>query len=171
MADLTSQDRLQPALLDRLTDEEPGQKLESRDRRVVSLRRLREGVLRDLAWLLNTGSLSQTEDLSAYPFVPASVLNFGIRDLAGTSLSGVDPTELERRLRQAILDFEPRILRRTLKVRAVTTSDPEHRNSIAFEIEGELWAQPVPLRLYLKSELDLEDGSITVTDRSEGGSA
>lgn len=171
MADLTTQDRLQPALLDRLSDDEPQNKLESRDRRVISMRKLRECVLRDLSWLLNTGNLAQTENLDDFPNVPATVLNYGVRDLAGTTLSSADPRDLERRIRQAIHDFEPRILRKTLKVRMVNPEDPVHHNSIAFEIEGELWGQPMPTRLYLKSEIDLEDGTIQVIDRTEAGPA
>jgi type VI secretion system protein ImpF len=33
-----------------------------------------------------------------------------------------------------------------------------------FEIEGDLWMQPVPLRLYLKTQLDLETGNVVVMD-------
>jgi type VI secretion system protein ImpF len=95
------------------------------------------------------------------------VLDYGMEDFAGVTLSGLDPVELERRIRTAILLFEPRITRKTLKVRAVMPDDPEHRNALAFEIEGELWGQPVPTQLYLKSEVDLEDGSLIVMDRTD----
>ena len=54
MAELATKERLQPCLLDRLTDDEPEKSTESRDRRVFSLRQLRQAVLRDLSWLLNT---------------------------------------------------------------------------------------------------------------------
>jgi type VI secretion system protein ImpF len=55
MADqLPPQERLQPALLDRLTDDEPDKKLEPRENRVLSKRKLRESVLRDLGWLFNS---------------------------------------------------------------------------------------------------------------------
>jgi type VI secretion system protein ImpF len=168
MAELTPQDRLQPALLDRLTDLEPDVRVESRDKRVISLRRLREFVLRDLAWLLNTSPLGQVQDLSAHPLTEDSVLNYGLRDLAGVTLSGVDPGELERRIKEAIRRFEPRILHRTLRVRAVMADDAAHRNALAFEIDGELWGQPMPTQLYLKSEIDLEDGSMTVVERDGG---
>jgi len=53
MAELTAIEKLQPCLLDRLTDDEPGKKEESRAQRVVSLQRYRRGVLRDLEWLFN----------------------------------------------------------------------------------------------------------------------
>ncbi len=171
MADLTPADRLQPALLDRLTDDEPSQRVESREKRVISMRRLRECVLRDLSWLLNTGNLAQTEDLKDFDQVRASVLNYGVRDLSGTLASSTDLPEVERAIRQAIQDFEPRVLRKTVKVRAIGAVDSLTHNAIAFEIEGELWGQPMPTRLYLRSELDLEDGTIRVTDRVEGGPA
>lgn len=169
MAERTTQDKLQPALLDRLTDEEPDSRVEARDKRVVSVRKLRESVLRDLVWLLNTTPLSQIEDLSDFPAAKGSVLDYGIRDLAGRTLSGLVPADFERAIRDVIVAFEPRILKKTLRVHAVVPDDPEHRNALSFEIEGELWGQPMPTRLYLKSEIDLESGSISVTDRTEAG--
>ena len=41
MAELAPRERLQPSLLDRLTDDEPDQEVESRERRVLSVRGLR----------------------------------------------------------------------------------------------------------------------------------
>jgi len=164
MAELTPKERLQPSLLDRLSDDEPEKKSESREKRVLSLKRLRECVMRDLAWLLNAGSLETTEDLTGYPLVAESVLNYGVRDLTGLTVSRSDPTVLERMLKQVILNFEPRILGNTLKVRVTTDEGQMNRNALNFEIEGDLWAQPVPMRLFLKTELDLETGDIQVSD-------
>jgi type VI secretion system protein ImpF len=169
MNEPVSQDRLQPALLDRLTDAQPQSRIEARDQRVISMRRLREFVLRDLAWLLNTTPLSQTQDLSDYPAARESVIDYGIRDLAGVTLSGIDPHDLERAIRDAIARFEPRIEKKSIRVTAVMPDDPQHRNALAFEIEGDLWGQPVPTRLYLKSEVDLEDGAITVSEHTDPG--
>ena len=159
MAELTQKERLQPSLLDRLADDEPTQTIESREQRILSFSKLKKSVIRDLDWLLNTGCLETTQDLSAYPHVRQSVLNFGLPDLTGTTISNADQTTLERFLRQAILAFEPRILKHSLKIRTKTTG--EH-NTIIFEIEGELWAQPLPEHLYLRTILDLELGSVEV---------
>jgi type VI secretion system protein ImpF len=164
VAELTPQELLQPSLLDRLTDDEPEKGQESRDQRVLSLRRLRESVRRDLAWLLNTGNLSSVEDLSDFPLAEHSVLNYGIRDLAGTTLVGADPGTLERMIRQAIWDFEPRILRHTVQVRTLAAEEFAGHNALTFLIEGELWAQPMPLHLYLKTEIDLESAAVRVTE-------
>ena len=46
--------RLQPALLDRLTDDEPEQRQETESHRVMSKTQLRQAVLRDLGALFNS---------------------------------------------------------------------------------------------------------------------
>jgi type VI secretion system protein ImpF len=169
MPELTQKERLQPSLLDRLRDDAPNETQEPREKRVFSLQRLREVVLRDLTWLLNTTNLAAGQDLAAYPQVRRSVLNYGLPDLAGLTVSGIDVLELERALRQAIVEFEPRILRNSLRVRLVVNQDQMSHNAMTFEIEGELWAQPVPLHLYLKTEVDLEDGEVRVAERMGSG--
>jgi type VI secretion system protein ImpF len=169
MAELTPRERLQPSLLDRLTDDEPQQGSEPRDRRVLSMRALRQGVLRDLAWLLNTTAMSALQDLSDFPHVARSVLNYGLPDTTGKTASGLDHTELERHLRDAICTFEPRILRNSVQVKAVSAAADGQHNRLVFELQGELWAQPVPERLFLRTELDLEMGKIVVSDYTQSG--
>lgn len=171
MAELTQQERLQPSLIDRLTDDEPEKKQESRDQRVLSLRKLRKGVVRDLGWLLNSCNLSATQNLDDYPLVAQSVVNFGMPDMAGHALTSVDVVGLERLLRQSICNFEPRLLRNTVKVRLSVNRDQMNHNAMTFDIEGELWAQPVPLHMYMKTEVDLEDGNVKVMDYGERGPA
>lgn len=166
MAELSLEERLQPSLLDRLTDNEPETKVESRAQRVLSLNRLKRSVLRDLAWLLNSGNLAVTEDLSAYPDVQNSVLNYGVADLAGTSATSTDIARVEREVREAILDFEPRILAESLSVRVNLDDENMSNKTLSFLIEGQLWAQPLPISLYLSTDLDLETGNTTVTETS-----
>lgn len=165
MTDLTPQERLQPSLLDRLTDTDRENTSESRERRVLSLQRLKAAVLRDLAWLLNTGHFETLESLEAYPHARNSVLNYGMPDLSGMSVAGMDEARLEKIVREAISKFEPRINPRTLTVSVHMALDPNNRSAVTFEIEGELWAQPTPLALFLKTELDLESGNIDVRER------
>ncbi|MFQ5506817.1 MAG: type VI secretion system baseplate subunit TssE [Planctomycetota bacterium] len=161
---LTPKERLQPSLLDRLADDAPTEQRESRDKRVLSIQRLRECVLRDLGWLFNTSNLQAVQELDAR--VAGSVLNYGMPDLSGCTSSSLDVSVLERMMRQAILDFEPRILPRTLRVNAVVADEQMNRNALTFEIEGELWAQPLPLKLLLTTEIDLESGDVAIKDSS-----
>lgn len=161
MAELTQKERLQPSLLDRLTDDEPHSQQESREQRVLSMHKLRESVLRDVSWLLNTDSLESVSDLSAYPEVAQSVLNFGIKDLAGRTVSGSSMSEIEKGLRKAIKIYEPRILPNTLSIHVLSTDEMSH-HALSFDIEADLWAQPLPLHLYLRTEIDTITGDVNL---------
>ncbi|WHS60241.1 type VI secretion system baseplate subunit TssE [Pseudomonas sp. G2-4] len=165
VTEIAARDRLQPSLLDRLTDDDPTNPKESADKRVLSLTQLKASVLRDLAWLLNTTSLLDA-DATLHTPAGTSVVNFGLPALAGNSASNVDIAALETLIHQAIATFEPRILRHTLRVRARATAEMNH-NALSFEIEGDLWAQPVPLRLMLQTDLDLESGHVRVVNADQ----
>ncbi|MBN1610136.1 MAG: type VI secretion system baseplate subunit TssE [Polyangiaceae bacterium] len=164
MAELTPKERLQPSLLDRLSDDEPDNTRESRNRRVLSPQRLRESVRRDLSWLLNNTRFGAIEDLAAYPEVERSTLNYGVPDLAGKTSSTVNVPELEKAIRAVILEFEPRLLRQTVQIKVVMDKEQMSHNALSFVIEAELWAQPLPLRVFLKTDVDLETGSVTVSE-------
>jgi type VI secretion system protein ImpF len=164
MAELTTQERLQPSLLDRLTDDEPGKLEESREKRVISATRLRDCVTRDVSWLLNCVSTDVSVDLTDYEEVARSVVNFGIPDLTGVALSGVNADNLQRRVREAILTFEPRLTASTLRVAVKANASRMDRKALMFNIDSEMWAQPIPLNLYLKTEVDLETGKFKVSE-------
>lgn len=165
MANLRAQDRLQPALLDRLTDDDPESLQESVESRVINRNRLRDLVLRDLAWLFNATSPGAAVDFSRSPHARKSVLNYGLPALSGATASTIDPLMLQGRVRQAILDHEPRILPETLHVEAVINEmQLDHHNQIGFRITGQLWAQPVPLELMLHTDIDLETGRVAVRE-------
>lgn len=161
---MNPQDRLQPALLDRLTDDSRHQQEEADDQRVMTKTQLRQAVLRDLGWLFNAvqplGPLADS-----YPALADSVLNFGLPALSGQLASKVEVSVLERAIRLAITRYEPRILPETLEVRALeATSVLDTHNVIEFEIRGHLWSQPVPLEILLRTQLDLEAGQVEVRD-------
>jgi type VI secretion system protein ImpF len=162
---LPPQERLQPALLDRLTDDEPDKKVEPREMRVLSKRKLRESVLRDLAWLFNSTKLESRDALSKLPYVRSSVVNFGLPAMSGEVASSLDITDLTRAIRDAILTYEPRIIASTLAIETLLEGgDLEHHNVIGVKIHGQLWAQPVPLEFLVRTDFDLETGSVRITD-------
>jgi type VI secretion system protein ImpF len=166
MADpLPPQERLQPALLDRLTDDEPDKKLEPRENRVLSKRKLRESVLRDLGWLFNSTKLEASDALASAPYVRLSVVNFGLPAMSGQVASSFDVTDLTRAIREAIINYEPRILPSTLEIKTLLEGgDLDHHNVIGVEIHGQLWAQPVPLEFLVRTDFDLETGRVRITD-------
>lgn len=155
MADLTPKEHLQPSLLDRLTDSNPDGKTDTLDERVMSFRRLRESVIRDLEWLLNTGRLEISGELGSHPEVRKSVLNYGIPDISGISIASRDSESIAQDIRQAILDLS-QILPTTLKVSIAVDDTRKNEDTMILEIQGELWWQPLPERFYLKATLDLD---------------
>lgn len=169
MPEQTPRDLLQPSLLDRLTDDEPQKQMESRDKRVLSMRQLKEAVLRDLAWLLNTANFDNEGKFDEYPFVAESVINFGTRGLSGVTASSVKAKDVEKTVRDAILRFEPRIIPNTLQVRAVVAAEESSHNAVTFEITGDLWASPLPEQLYLQTRMDIETGHTEITEVGSRG--
>lgn len=141
---------------------------ESRRDRVISAAQLKDSVMRDLGWLLNTGNLASVVDLSAYERVAASVLNYGIPELAGSTVSSADLEAVAAAIRHAIETYEPRLD----QVRVVPRTAEEggvRANTLSFVIEAELWGQPTPQHLFLHTELDLESAAASVRDAGGGG--
>lgn len=173
MATTDLRDRLQPALLDRLTDDNPENTRDGDDRRVLNKNQLRQAVLRDLSWLLNAVQPLGKQAAEA-PYAAESVLNYGLPPMSGQLASKVDVPNVEQALRDAILRFEPRILEHSLSVKAIEAGAMmDAHNVIEFEIRGFLWAQPIPLELLLRTQLDLEAGQVQVKEGNpssrEGG--
>jgi type VI secretion system protein ImpF len=161
---LKGRERLQPSLLDRLTDNAPAQKRESFDQQALTMQQLRQAVLRDLGALLNATNLASLEELEATPLAARSTLNYGIPGFAGMIESAGRIVQLEKELAEAIKLYEPRIRPQTLKVRARGSLPGEANPALVFEIEGELWAQPVPLQLFLETAIEVETRLAVVTE-------
>lgn len=130
--------------------------------RFASMRRLREYVCRDLALLLNSTGIGQTVDLTRFPHVQHSVLNYGMPSLAGRSAAAVDVERTARAIEEVIRRFEPRL------TRVQVTSDQEREggdaHQLAFRIEADLWGQPAPLHLVLRTRINTESGDVNVAD-------
>jgi type VI secretion system protein ImpF len=164
MSGLKGRERLQPSLLDRLTDNAPGQSRDSPDQQALTMAQLRQAVLRDLSALFNTTNLSTLQDLSDTPLTEKSTLNYGIPGFAGMTDSSSRVVALERELVDAIRAYEPRIRSETVRVRMRGSSDDDANSALVFEIEGELWAQPIPLSLFLETLIEVETRHAVVTE-------
>lgn len=159
MADKTLTERLQPSLLDRLTDDDPSSTKETRESRVIDISRLRDIIQRDLSWLLNTNNIESTFDTKKYPNVARSVLNYGLSEVAG-EYSTVDRAEMIRRsIKRAIALHEPRIIEGSVDV-TLNPDENESNMTVALVIRADMWAQPLPMELYLRSQVDVTTGEV-----------
>ena len=161
MADKTITERLQPSLLDRLTDLRRDARSESRDERVIDMRQLRDIIRRDLSWLMNTSNAGHLVDAETHPHASASVLNFGLNEVSGQFSTEERVRRIRASITRAIETFEPRLKHGTLEVvaRPVTKSGEA---ILVFDIRADMWAQPLPMELYLRSEVDVTTGQVTL---------
>ncbi|MCG6860501.1 MAG: type VI secretion system baseplate subunit TssE [Chromatiaceae bacterium] len=163
MAELSLQERLQPSLLDRLRDDHPEeQSVDKVNSRVLTLSQLRQSVQRDIAWLLNACNLER--EVKGYSEVEKSTINYGIPDLAGFTVSSLDVGVLEKTIEQALENFEPRLLKNSIRLRAELDAEKMSHNTLLIDIECDLWAFPAPIELLLRTELDFESGEVSVTE-------
>lgn len=169
MADQSLSERLQPSLLDRLTDDDPTNPSETRESRVIDLRRLREIIQRDLSWLLNSFDNATMFDPERYPNVATSVLSYGVQEVAG-EYSTLERTRMIRAsIQRAIEKFEPRIMAGSLDV-LLRDTDRGGQTIINFDISADMWAQPLPMELYLRGEVDMTTGELQLERPSTAGS-
>ncbi|WP_422011672.1 type VI secretion system baseplate subunit TssE [Roseateles sp.] len=172
---LGAQDRLQPSLLDRLTDNDAGSQVESVEARVLNRRQLREAVLRDLSWLFNAvcqepdprqrDDPERAELWESVPHARDSVLNFGILPLTGQAFSVHNFPIIEAQVRQSIIRFEPRLDPASVEVRILNDMSTGLRpTSLRLTIKGQMWNQPVPLELVLNADVDVDTGQAAVRD-------
>ena len=164
MGQWSLKERLQPSLLDRLTDRHPEKSKESTAQQSMSQKEFKDAVIRDLGWLLNSVSLDVCVDLEPYPEVRRSVLNYGMPDISGHTSSTINVKTVESSLKQAIREFEPRIIRNSLRVKVHSDPSDMSNNSLVFEIEGAVFGQPSPFQIVLRSELNLECGEFRVAE-------
>ena len=144
----------------------PNSMIESNQQRVFSMRRLRECVLRDVASLLNALNLETHVELQRYAHVQRSVLNYGMRSLAGLSAAAVDPVKTAAGIEEAIRRYEPRL--RRVHVAPERREGPQEGHQLAFRIDAELWGQPTPQQLVLRTRIETDTGNVTVSDSGAG---
>lgn len=123
---------------------------------------LRATVRRDLAWLLNTTNLESSVDLSGHPHVQTSVLNFGVPDLAGKSMSDWAIQERAHQIREAVLAFEPRMNPDSLTVERRAAGERE--NAVTYVVEGELEGLSGAASIRFLTDVEADTGAVTVRD-------
>jgi len=135
---------------------------ESAEQRSIAIRKLREYVCRDLASLLNCGSLEASIDLAEFPHVQRSVVNYGMPSLAGRMARTVEAGRISSTIEAAIANFEPRLSR--VRVTPELGNDGSETHVLAFRIEAQLWGQPAPQHLVLRTSIDVDSGDVSIAD-------
>lgn len=145
------------SVLDRLIDEDLRipEKLLSRSE---SLRKLRDGVRRDLEWLLNT-----RQPILAAPAdsqLARSLYMYGMPDVTSMSPKSIyDRQSLLKAMQETIARFEPRIANPRV---ALAPEQDEKLPVLRFVIEGLLRVDPSPEQISFGAVIELASGECKV---------
>jgi type VI secretion system protein ImpF len=150
---------IRPSLLDRLIDEEPGNRNEAPDRRAQSLKEMKDSVRRDLEWLLNSRR-SPAEPAPSAKELWRSVYCYGLPDTTGVAMSSAEERgRMARLVTTAVAAFEPRLLNVTVQMEPAA----EGNRILHFQIEALLRMEPSPARVFFDTTLELSSGEYEVT--------
>jgi type VI secretion system protein ImpF len=118
---------------------------------------VRDDVLRNLEWLLNTEATHRLAGVDLPPSAQASTLCFGVPAYSGRPQSTIKPAEMAADIRQRILWFEPRLHPAHLEVRPVPRGTNPHFNTLRFEVVSVLLSNPIR-DFQVRTEIDMETG-------------
>ena len=110
---------------------------------------------------MNANNHETLLDPDLYPHATRSVLNYGVREVSGDFSTKNRADEIRKAILRAITLFEPRIKEGTLDV-VLRPVEKDSRTIIEFDIHADMWAQPLPMELYLRSQIDLTTGQLTL---------
>lgn len=153
------------SILDRLLDDNPGVQAEVAPTPEQTQRDLHQAVRRDLEALLNS-----RRRVASYPpsmhELDRSLVNYGIPDFTGASLSSPDSrAQFVRVIEATIRRYEPRF--KSVKVALLDNVEPLDR-TLRFRIDGVIYAEPAPEVVVFDSALEPVTGNVEVKDSDHG---
>jgi type VI secretion system protein ImpF len=123
---------------------------------------LRREVARDLDALVNTIALESSQDLEPFEHARRSVINFGLPDIAHRSIDEISVNDVGREIATALMNFEPRLVRETIKVQrddAVDSNDLKVR----FVVRADLFCVPLHVPIEFVADVEVDTGKIVIS--------
>lgn len=155
---------VQPSILDRLTDHEPGIAADAAMTREESERAFRRSVERDVEMLLNTRRTMEPAP-DGLGEVRRSVYEYGLIDTTGLAVgtkAGRD--RLLAQLQDAIERFEPRLGQPRVHL---VEADQARAPQLRFVVEATLRMDPSPEQMVFDTVLEVASGEYAVRDPDE----
>jgi type VI secretion system protein ImpF len=153
LARSTTETLVTQSLLDRLTEVEDWPTTRSQ-----STRFFRDGLKRDLEWLLNTRQ-PPIDEIASKPAAKASVINYGLPDISSLGFnSASDQRALRIAIETCLRNYEPRLMDIRVSLQSSDTVDRRLR----FHIEGNMKLDPAPEEIAFDTVLELTSGEYKV---------
>jgi type VI secretion system protein ImpF len=156
---------VRPSLLDRLTDDAPGDRAEAPTTREESARAYRASVLRDVEWLLNARRTAEPAP-AALRQVRRSVYEYGLPDTLALPIATREGRErLVQWIEQTLAAFEPRLA----EVRvALVGAEQAQAPQVRFAVSATLRMDPNPERVMFDTVFDVAAGGYEVRGADDG---
>ena len=165
MAKIRSHQPVMPSLLDRLIDDNPHHALELVMPVSTNLTSYRKSIRRDLENLLNT-RLYRQSNISAYPELQKSVVNYGLPDFSTVQFSSAEHREEFRQsLEQTIEQYETRFKRVRVEI---TQTGEEYDRTLYLKINALLILEPDPVPVLYDSRIHALDRAVTLRELEHG---
>lgn len=145
-------------VIDRLIDDDPKLLSDPSVSWAESVRQLKEAVLRDLEWLLNTRRIIEPAP-DTYPEVQRSLYHYGLPDVSSVSKdSPLALRVLVQQMEDCIKLFEPRLD----NVRVQLLEKLPSQRDLRFVIEAMLRMEPNPERIVFDTVLEAVRGEFRI---------
>ena len=122
---------------------------------------LRREVTRDLEALMNCVSLDSTIDLSEFPVVKQSILNFGLSDIAVRTIDELEAAGLEPEIERTIRTYEPRLVAASLRVMRDRRVDPIELK-VRYVVHADLSCEPLNVPVEFVADVEVTTGKIHI---------
>ncbi|HET9049394.1 MAG TPA: GPW/gp25 family protein [Chiayiivirga sp.] len=119
-----------------------------------------QSILDNLESLFNSDPIESGVNLTAFPSIRSSVLNYGIGLGTGRSISTVNPREFEAAVGAAIRAFEPRLDAQSVMVSMVSRPVDDVTADIQIVIEATLRGQVGGVPMRVLTDIDMVNGRV-----------
>jgi type VI secretion system protein ImpF len=122
---------------------------------------LRREVARDLESLMNSVAMESTVDLTDFPAVRRSILNYGFPDIAHRTMDELEGAGLDAEIEAVLKLYEPRLVAASLRVRRDRNVDPDSLK-IRYIVSSDLSCEPLNVPLEFMADIEVTSGKIMI---------
>jgi type VI secretion system protein ImpF len=123
---------------------------------------LRREVSRDLECLMNTIALESTQDLRGFDKVRASVLNFGMPDIAHRTIDELTVGDIKDEIETVLDNFEPRLIPGSIHVVRDRSVDSTALK-VRFLVRADLSCKPIDVPVEFTADVEVDSGKVVIS--------
>lgn len=128
----------------------------------VTERQLRTQLSKDLDALMNTVNLGSAVNIEGLEHVTCSILNYGLPEISNRSIDEMGNSAIVEEIRTALLSFEPRLLRESVRVSRDQSVDIATLN-MRYVVSAEMACDPIAVPVEFVADLEISSGKLMIS--------